>query len=137
MSAVLQAAPALATDVNVRLTFSKNLQVVTNKIDQTAAMTSTSATPTLDLNTYKDFELTANANITAMTISGGAGSVKFGVYIKQDATGSRSCVWFAGITWVGGATPDTVTDSANKKSAFGFRRTGANTYEGYIMGRNF
>ena len=36
MSAVLQAAPALATDVNVRLTFSKNLQVVTNKIHATA-----------------------------------------------------------------------------------------------------
>jgi type II secretory ATPase GspE/PulE/Tfp pilus assembly ATPase PilB-like protein len=36
MSAVLQAAPAAATDVNVRLTFSKNLQVVTNKIHATA-----------------------------------------------------------------------------------------------------
>ena len=36
MSAVLQAAPAVATDVNVRLTFSKNLQVVTNKIHATA-----------------------------------------------------------------------------------------------------
>jgi type II secretory ATPase GspE/PulE/Tfp pilus assembly ATPase PilB-like protein len=36
MSAVLQAPPAAATDVNVRLTFSKNLQVVTNKIHATA-----------------------------------------------------------------------------------------------------
>ena len=36
MSAVLQAAPAATTDVNIRLTFFKNLQVVTNKIHATA-----------------------------------------------------------------------------------------------------
>src|SRR3954469_7222792 len=36
MSAVLNTPPAPSTDVNVRLTFSKNLQVVTNKIHATS-----------------------------------------------------------------------------------------------------
>lgn len=36
MSAVLQSPPAAASDVNVRLTFSKNLQIVTNKIHATS-----------------------------------------------------------------------------------------------------
>ena len=36
MSAVLQTTPVLAQDVNVRLTFSKNLQIVTNKIHATS-----------------------------------------------------------------------------------------------------
>jgi len=36
MSAVLQTPPATASDVNIRLTFSKNLQVVTNKIHATS-----------------------------------------------------------------------------------------------------
>ena len=36
MSAVLQTPPAPAQDVNVRLTFSKNLQIVTNKIHATS-----------------------------------------------------------------------------------------------------
>lgn len=36
MSAVLQTPPVAASDVNIRLTFSKNLQVVTNKIHATS-----------------------------------------------------------------------------------------------------
>ena len=36
MSAVLQTPPSAASDVNIRLTFSKNLQVVTNKIHATS-----------------------------------------------------------------------------------------------------
>ena len=59
----------------------------------------------------------------------------FVLAIKQDATGTRVPVWFSGISWAGGAAP-TLTTTANKTDTFGFIRTGAGAYLGFVIGQN-
>jgi hypothetical protein len=59
----------------------------------------------------------------------------FLVRLKQDATGSRTVTWWAGISWPDGAAP-TLTTTANKADMFQFIRTGTNTYDGFVVGQN-
>lgn len=59
----------------------------------------------------------------------------FIIRLKQDGSGSRTVTWFNTISWAGGTVP-TLTTTAGKADAFGFVQTGANTYDGFIIGLN-
>ena len=59
----------------------------------------------------------------------------FIIRLKQDAVGSRTITWFAGISWAGGTAP-TLTITANKADSLGFVCTGSGTYDGFVVGAN-
>ena len=59
----------------------------------------------------------------------------FMVEITQDDVGSRTVTWFTTIRWTDGTAP-TLTITASKRDAFGFRVTGTDTYDGYVIGQN-
>jgi len=62
------------------------------------------------------------------------------VRLTQDGSGSRTVTWTPAaspvtIYWSGG-TPPTLTTTANKTDSFGFYKSSASTYDGYIVGQN-
>ena len=82
--------------------------------------------------------LLGNASGTAMTftITGATDAQCFMVSILQGSgTVSTIAGWFATVRWAGGVAP-TLTATLNKRDTFGFIRTGANTYDGFIIGQN-
>lgn len=82
--------------------------------------------------------VSGNASGTAITftIANAVNSQPFIVSIRQGGTTvSTIAAWFATIRWAGGITP-TLTATLNKRDTFGFIRTGANTYDGFVVGQN-
>lgn len=92
------------------------------------------ATITFDVSLGALQRVTLGAN-RILAISNDADAQAFVLRIKQDATGSRTVTWFAGISWAGGSVP-TLTTTINKADTFLFLRTGTNTYDGFIVGQN-
>ena len=92
------------------------------------------ATISLDCATSNAFNVTLTGNAT-LALANEASANVFMISITQDAVGSRTVTWFAGIRWVNGTVP-TLTTTASKRDTFGFVRTGVGTYDGYIVGKN-
>lgn len=95
-------------------------------------------TVTIDCAVNNIHEVQWNSSGTAITfaVSNVTNSQVFMVAITQGAsTLSTITSWFSTIRWVGGTIP-TLTATANKRDVFGFRRTGANTYDGFVIGQN-
>jgi hypothetical protein len=118
-------------------------QTLTNKTITPVALINTvvsytpdvGGTSTLNLATGNIHKITMPAgNITIATSNGVAGQC-FLVEITQDGGGSRTVTWFTTIKWAGGSAP-TLTTTASKRDTFGFRVTGTNTYDGFIVGQN-
>lgn len=111
------------------------------RLDQSltqAAITSTpaaAATATLDLSTSNEQRITMPAGNITIALSNDTNTKRFIISITQDSVGSRTVTWFATIKWAGGVVP-TLTTTANKRDVFGFIRTGAGTYDGFIVGNN-
>jgi len=59
----------------------------------------------------------------------------FAIDITQDGTGSRTVTWMSTVKWAGGSAP-TLTTTASKRDSFGFKCTGADTYDGFVIGQN-
>lgn len=93
------------------------------------------ATDTLDLSASNEFRIQMPAGNITVALSNESSATRFLVSITQDATGSRAVTWFSAIKWVGGTIP-LLTITANKRDTFGFIRTGANTYDGFVVGSN-
>lgn len=93
------------------------------------------ATDTLDLSTGNEFRITMPAGNITIAISNETNGQKFIVSILQDGTGSRTVTWFSTIKWSGGSAP-TLTTAASKRDVFGFIVTGADTYDGFVVGQN-
>ena len=93
------------------------------------------ATATLDVSQAATHKITMPAGNITIAVSNETVGQYFIIEILQDGVGSRTVTWFAGISWAGGAAP-TLTVTASKKDTFGFRVTGADTYDGYIVGQN-
>ena len=92
-------------------------------------------TSTLDLTTGNIHHITMPAgNITIASSNEVVGQC-FIIEILQDETGSRTVTWFTTIKWAGGSAP-TLTTTASKRDTFGFRVTGTDTYDAYIVGQN-
>jgi hypothetical protein len=52
-----------------------------------------------------------------------------------NTTSQGALTWFTTIKWVDGVAP-TLTGTNGKKDSFGFRVTGTDAYDGYIIGQN-
>jgi hypothetical protein len=92
------------------------------------------ATTTFDIDTNGALQkvvLTGSPTL-AVTVSNDR---PFVLLLTQDGTGSHTVTFFTTIAWAGGVAP-TLTTTANKTDAFGFIRTSAGNYLGYIVGLN-
>ena len=95
-------------------------------------------TVTIDVTAGNMHVVTGHASGTAITfaITGATNNQPFVVSILQGGTTvSTITAWFATIRWAGGTAP-TLTATLNKRDTFGFIRTGANTYDGFVIGQN-
>ena len=90
----------------------------------------------IDCTTKDSHKVIGHASGTAITfaITGDVNDMIFVISILQGAVVSTIVAWFATIRWAGGSPP-TLTAVANKRDTFGFIRTGANTYDGFVIGQ--
>lgn len=81
--------------------------------------------------------VTGHASGTAITftVANATNNQPFVVSILQGAVVSTIAGWFATVRWSGGSAP-TLTATVGKRDTFGFIRTGANTYDGFVIGQN-
>lgn len=81
--------------------------------------------------------VTGHADGTAITftVANATNNQPFIVSILQGAVVSTITAWFATVRWAGGSAP-TLTATVSKRDTFGFIRTGANTYDGFVVGQN-
>ena len=93
------------------------------------------ATAILDVSNSNIHSITMPAGNITIAISNETVGQCFLIEITQDGTGSRTVTWFSTIKWAGGSAP-TLTTTASKRDTFGFRVTGADTYDAFIVGQN-
>ena len=113
-------------------------QTITNKniVQKVTAYTPAgAATATLDVSVGSIHAITMPAGNITIAVSNEAAGKCFMVEIIQDGTGSRTVTWFSTIKWAGGSAP-TLTTTADKKDVLGFRVTGTDTYDGFIVGQD-
>jgi hypothetical protein len=105
---------------------------VTNYVETPFTANSSTAI-TLDLanGTVQIITLTGNATITMPTAVSGKSFIMF---LRQDATGSRTVTWST-VNWAGGTAP-TVTSTASKQDIYSFFSDGTSWY-GVNVGQNY
>jgi len=96
-----------------------------------SANSSTAITLALTNGTVQIITLTGNATITMPTAVSGK---SFIMYLKQDATGSRTVTWST-VKWAGGTAP-TITSTASRQDIYSFFSDGTNWY-GVTVGQNY
>jgi len=96
-----------------------------------SANSSTAITLALTNGTVQIITLTGNATITMPTAVSGK---SFIMYLKQDATGSRTVTWST-VKWPGGTAP-TITSTASKMDIYSFFSDGTNWY-GVTVSQNY
>jgi hypothetical protein len=105
---------------------------VTNYVETPySANSSTAITLALTNGTVQIITLTGNATITMPTATSGK---SFIMYLKQDATGSRTVTWST-VKWAGGTAP-TITSTASRQDILSFFADGTNWY-GVVVGQNY
>jgi hypothetical protein len=105
---------------------------VTNYVETPfTANSSTAITLALTNGTVQIITLTGNATITMPTATSGK---SFIMYLKQDATGSRTVTWST-VKWAGGTAP-TITSTASRQDIFSFFSDGTNWY-GVTVSQNY
>jgi hypothetical protein len=135
--------PKAVTDSNIVTT--TGAQALTNKTltnplvnasyhTVTASTPAGGATQDLDLDTVSVFKVTMPAGNLTLTVSN-ENVGQFFIVEVVNATSQGTLTWFSTITWAGGSAP-TLTGTNGKKDTFGFRVTGTDTYDGYIIGQN-
>lgn len=92
------------------------------------------ATITFNAGVSDKHSVTLGGNRT-LAVSNDTDGQELTIILKQDATGSRTVTWWAGIKWHNSVTP-TLTTTANKADAFRILRTGSGAYYGFILGTN-
>lgn len=104
--------------------------------DVTAYSPAGAGTATLTFNTSNIHSITMPAgNITIAFSNDSVGQI-ITIDIIQDATGSRTVTWPAGIKWAGGVAP-TLTTTASKIDSLMIRVvTAGSAYYGYVAGQN-
>ena len=118
--AVFNSAPALTNPT------------VTNYVETPySANSSTAITLALTNGTVQIITLTGNATITMPSAVAGK---SFIMYLKQDATGSRTVTWST-VVWPGGTAP-TITATASKMDIYSFFSDGTNWY-GVTVGQSY
>ncbi|HET8708976.1 MAG TPA: hypothetical protein VFL85_01710 [Candidatus Saccharimonadales bacterium] len=103
-----------------------------------SALGSKTGATTLNLANGNVFSVTLTGNVT-FTFSGAVASTacSFGLYAKQDATGSRTVTWPASVKWAGGTAP-TLSTAANALDILVFETIdGGTTWYGSLVGAAF
>jgi hypothetical protein len=105
---------------------------VTNYVETPfTANSSTAITIALTNGTVQIITLTDNATITMPTATSGKSFIMF---LKQDATGSRTVTWST-VKWPGGTNP-TITATASRQDIYSFFADGTNWY-GVVVAQNY
>ena len=105
---------------------------VTNYVETPfTANSSTAITLALTNGTVQIITLTGNATITMPTATSGKSFIMF---LKQDATGSRTVTWST-VKWAGGTAP-TITSTASRQDILSFFADGTNWY-GAVISQNY
>lgn len=105
---------------------------VTNYVETPfSANSATAITLALTNGTVQIITLTGNATITMPTATSGKSFIMF---LKQDATGSRTVTWST-VKWAGGTAP-TITSTASRQDILSFFADGTNWY-GVVVAQNF
>jgi hypothetical protein len=105
---------------------------VTNYVETPySANSSTAITIALTNGTVQIITLTGNATITMPTAVSGKSFIMF---LRQDATGSRTVTWST-VKWAGGTAP-TITSTASKQDIYSFFSDGSSWY-GVTVGTNY
>jgi len=105
---------------------------VTNYVETPySANSSTAITLSLANGTVQIITLTGNATITMPTAVSGKSFIMF---LRQDATGSRTVTWST-VNWPGGTAP-TITSTASKQDIYSFFSDGTSWY-GVAVGANY
>jgi hypothetical protein len=105
---------------------------VTNYVETPySANSSTAITLALTNGTVQIITLTGNATITMPTAVSGKSFIMF---LKQDATGSRTVTWST-VKWAGGTAP-TITSTASRQDILSFFADSSNWY-GCVVGQNY
>lgn len=101
--------------------------------------TNTGTTYMVDLDTGNAFHLILTGNCT-FTFSNPAPSgtaCTFTLFLKQDATGSRTATWPASVVWAGGTAP-TLTTTAKRYDMLTFTTVdGGTRWLGFVGGQNY
>jgi len=118
-----------AVTASGKSTFGATVQTVTTYTPAAAG------TATVDVSLGNINAITMPAGNITIAISNETVGQCFIIEITQDGTGSRTVTWFTTIKWVDGTAP-TLTTTASKRDVLGFRVTGTDTYDGYIIGQN-
>jgi hypothetical protein len=116
----------------------KNVTAGSSEVGKTYAPATGNQTVALDCAVNNMHIVTGHASGTAITftVANATNSQPFIVSILQGSgTVSTIAGWFATVRWAGGSAP-TLTATLNKRDTFGFIRTGANTYDGFVIGQN-
>ena len=95
------------------------------------ANSSTAITLALTNGTVQIITLTGNATITMPSAVSGKSFIMF---LKQDATGSRTVTWTT-VKWAGGTAP-TITSTASRQDIYSFFSDGTNWY-GVTVAQNY
>ena len=105
---------------------------VTNYVETPfTANSATAITLALTNGTVQIITLTGNATITMPTAVSGKSFIMF---LKQDATGSRTVTWTT-VKWAGGTAP-TITATASRQDIYSFFSDGTNWY-GVTVAQNY
>lgn len=91
------------------------------------------ATVTFDMSASNVHTVTLGGNRT-LAVSNVSTGQAFVIILKQDATGSRTVTWWAGIKWPN-ATAPTLTTTASRWDVFSFIYDGTNYYAA-VVGQN-
>jgi len=125
-SVVLATSPTITTATLVNPT-------ITNYTETTVtANTSTAYTIDNTNGTLQILTLTGNCTFTFPTATAGK---SFTLFLKQDATGSRTVTWPASVKWPGGTAP-TITATASKGDKYVFTADGS-SWAGSNAGQNY
>jgi hypothetical protein len=96
------------------------------------ANTSTAYTISLTGGSFQILTLTGNCTFTFPTATAGQ---SFMMFLKQDATGSRTVTWPAAVKWPSSTAP-TITATASKGDKFVFTADGTN-WLGSVAGQAY
>lgn len=107
-------------------------KTITSPINTVQALSGT--TPTINLANGNIITLTMTGS-TTWSISNASTGMVFLVRVQQGSGTTYTNTWFSGVTWItSGATAPVETTTSNGVTTYGFVVTGANTYDGYLVG---